>query len=1277
MSRDPVPAVEEAFVIRFRPGPAPNGRIEHVATGDAARFASFDDMVAFIRRLLADGAVVMKIALLAAALAFAPDAEARKAKPTPCTGTYVVSGAPLAGTTAPDALVVGTTVASASGCPAAKAKLKANKKGTQVTARWSSCPGVTGKAILKAKIGADCATLTGSFRAKKSRIKRSVTATRSTCGDGYVDVSAETCDGATGCAAGQLCGPSCACGGGPTCGPNAPQVAFTTGGTATAGQAVTFDASATTDADGDPLVLAWSFGDGSRGGGAKVAHVYTTAGAMTVRLTASDACGNATTLDQAITIAAGPSPTNTTTAQGRVLDVNGAPIAGAEVRAEPGGTATSNASGDVSVTVGQGVPVRITVAKTGYAEQVVLTEVPDLPNPDAYFEATLLARQPAQALDATAGGTVGGAEGAIVSLPAGALVDGDGNPVTGAVDAFVTPVDVVERVQAFPGRAEGLSPDGTQGPIVTYGTVEYAFEKDGAALNLEPGTAATIEIPIYAGKTLNGAPVVIGQTHPLWALDPKTGSWVQEGEGTVVASATSPSGLALRGQVTHFSFWNCDDPQPPWYPKPKCLVDTNADGILEDLTGTGHCWHGGTGPEQPDDGFGAFAVPAQSFPNWIGQVVLPAAGGQIVTMPAQMDLVLKSRAMGGLLRGTTEIRGEPFVEEDVIVVLEPVDVDSQHITIPFETTRTLTDEDSLHVYDFDGTAGQTVFVTVDDPGISVTAADVSIVLPDDDVLGPVEYRPIVEDPGRIGLLLPVTGNYRIVVDRAPAAADGDYHMVVDHTGDFPIVLSTTPASNATGVATSTSLDVTFSQTVDEALTVTVFQAESPIGGTTGVAGAVATFTPDDALIPGASYRVRVSGFRSPGEVEPNGFPNPHVWSFNVAETAGTLVPVGPGRSASPQIAAHADGTMHTIWQRAVPSTSNHETWVATYTPGVGWSPPKRFFDGAKVGGSIGTSVAITPEGALAVWIDPSPAPSFFSLYESRWTAATGWSVPQLIEDSAINFDQPPALGVDDDGNAIATFGTSAPAGQGDTYWMRYTAGGTWTAPAVLLDDVRRQSLAVGPTGHAIAAAESLATSEARVRRFTPGQGWSAVETFETMEVAHLAVDGSGNLFLLIMTDSLQYVVRRFDQGMQTWSAPLTVQTSSSCSTEARIVAADDGSAFIVGCTAVAPGPGVVAVRYAPGTGWGTPELLAANPATIPDVGVDAAGDAVAAWITGNDLAGHYKRYTVGSGWEATIHDVPGPTSFGDRRLGVGGNGVAVLVYGPPLANQPVTAVRLP
>ncbi|WP_109830639.1 glycoside hydrolase family 48 protein [Reichenbachiella versicolor] len=54
---------------------------------------------------------------------------------------------------------------------------------------------------------------------------------------------------------------------------------------------VNFDASASTDADGDVLSYSWSFGDGTTGAGALVSHDYTVAGSYMVTLTVSDGNG--------------------------------------------------------------------------------------------------------------------------------------------------------------------------------------------------------------------------------------------------------------------------------------------------------------------------------------------------------------------------------------------------------------------------------------------------------------------------------------------------------------------------------------------------------------------------------------------------------------------------------------------------------------------------------------------------------------------------------------------------------------------------------------------------------------------------------------------------------------------------------------------------------------------------------------------------------------------------------------------------------------------------
>ncbi|MCA9011876.1 MAG: HYR domain-containing protein [Planctomycetaceae bacterium] len=69
------------------------------------------------------------------------------------------------------------------------------------------------------------------------------------------------------------------------------------------GKAVSFDASASGDPDGDALSFAWVFGDGETAIGVTPSHVYADSGSYTVALTVSDQYGNSTTASQSIVIA--------------------------------------------------------------------------------------------------------------------------------------------------------------------------------------------------------------------------------------------------------------------------------------------------------------------------------------------------------------------------------------------------------------------------------------------------------------------------------------------------------------------------------------------------------------------------------------------------------------------------------------------------------------------------------------------------------------------------------------------------------------------------------------------------------------------------------------------------------------------------------------------------------------------------------------------------------------------------------------------------------------
>lgn len=79
-------------------------------------------------------------------------------------------------------------------CPPARAKIKAGRKATAVSARWRTC-GDLRKVAFAGRITAPaCATLRGTLRAKTRR-PTTTDATRSACGDGYADRAAgETCD---------------------------------------------------------------------------------------------------------------------------------------------------------------------------------------------------------------------------------------------------------------------------------------------------------------------------------------------------------------------------------------------------------------------------------------------------------------------------------------------------------------------------------------------------------------------------------------------------------------------------------------------------------------------------------------------------------------------------------------------------------------------------------------------------------------------------------------------------------------------------------------------------------------------------------------------------------------------------------------------------------------------------------------------------------------------------------------------------------------------------
>jgi len=153
--------------------------------------------------------------------------------------------------------------------------------------------------------------------------------------------------------------------------------------------------------------------------------------------------------------------------------------------------------------------------------------------------------------NAASGGNVALSNGASIDFSPNSIQTADGSTYTGTVNVAMKWLDPSTNaaLDQMPGNLQGLNGEVEQVVLGTYGMVAVELQDDaGEALNIADGSTAEITMPVPASM-LNGAPDEI----PLWSYHEDLGLWVQESTATL-------QGDKYVGEVTHFSFWNCDIP---------------------------------------------------------------------------------------------------------------------------------------------------------------------------------------------------------------------------------------------------------------------------------------------------------------------------------------------------------------------------------------------------------------------------------------------------------------------------------------------------------------------------------------------------------------------------------------------------------------------------------------------------------------------------------------------------------------------------------------------
>ncbi|MCB0643828.1 MAG: hypothetical protein KDC44_19405 [Phaeodactylibacter sp.] len=232
---------------------------------------------------------------------------------------------------------------------------------------------------------------------------------------------------------------------------------------------------------------------------------------------------------------------------GLVVAPDGSPLPGATIQFDLNAT-TSDEFGYFKISgASYAQSAMLNVAKEGYFD--AFPALDPIADGKHQIRVQLTPKDLSGAVESSQGGTITLSDGSSIELPANSFIDANGQAYSGTVNVYAHFIDPTQPdiQEIMPGNLLAFNTGGDMQGLGSFGMMQVELE-DPAGAPLQITAPATLEFAVPEDLKVT-APAEI----PLWYFDETSGFWMEEGQASL-------QGDRYVGEVSHFTFWNCDVP---------------------------------------------------------------------------------------------------------------------------------------------------------------------------------------------------------------------------------------------------------------------------------------------------------------------------------------------------------------------------------------------------------------------------------------------------------------------------------------------------------------------------------------------------------------------------------------------------------------------------------------------------------------------------------------------------------------------------------------------